>query len=55
MHTKYSSIRDTISRNKRIDFASDYIIKASGESLKQKANQMEKNGLISIFNLAEKK
>ena len=54
VYTKQSSIRDTISRNKRIDFASDYVPKASGENMKQNANQMEKNGLISIFNLAEK-
>ena len=54
VYTKQSSIRDTISRNKRIDLASDYVPKACGENMKQKANQMEKNGLISIFNLRKK-
>ena len=53
VYTKHSSIRDTISRNKRVDFASDYVPKTSGDNMRQKANQMEKNGLISIVNLAE--
>ena len=52
--SKQSSIRDTISRNKRINFTNDYISKAPGDTMKQKASQMESNGLVAIFNLAEK-
>ena len=49
VYSKKSSIRDTIPKNKRINFSNDYILKE-----KEKANQMEKDGLISTFNLAEK-
>ena len=51
----HSNLRDTISRNKRINFTNDYISKAPSDTMKQKANQMESNGLVAIFNLAEKK
>ena len=53
--SKQPSIRDIISRNKRINFTNDYISKAPGDTMKQKANQMESNGQVAIFNLAEKK
>ena len=52
--SKQSSIRDTISRNKRINFTNDFNSKAPGDTMKQKANLMESNGLVAIFNLAEK-
>ena len=53
VYTKNSSLRDTITRNKRMDFANDNIPTPNG-GVKEKANQMEKEGLLSIFNLAEK-
>ena len=50
--SKKSSIRDIISKNKRINFSNDHAQQALGGK-KEKANRMEKDGLISIFNLAE--
>ena len=47
VYSKQSSIRDTISRNKLINFNNDYISKAPGDTMKQKANQMESNGLVA--------
>ena len=41
--SKQSSIHDTISRNKRINFTNDYISNTPGDTMKQKANQMESN------------
>ena len=35
--SKQSSIRDTITRNKGINFTNDYISKAPGDAMKQKA------------------
>ena len=52
VYSKSSSIRDTISRNKRIDFSSD-LVQAGPSGKKEKANTMEREGLLSIFNLAE--
>ena len=53
VYSKKSSIRDIIPKNKTINFSNDYVQKVPcGE--KGKANQMEKDGLISIFNLLKK-
>ena len=53
VYSKKSSICDTIPKNKRINFSNDYVQQVPGGK-KEKANQMEKDRLISIFNLAEK-
>ena len=53
VYSKKYSIRDTIPKNKRINFSNDYVQQAPGGK-KEKVNQMKKDGLISIFRLAEK-
>ena len=52
VYSKDQSIRDTISKNSRIDFLNDLLSKPNGK--KEKANRTEKEDLISIFNLIEK-
>ena len=53
VYSKKSSIRDTILENKRFNFSNDYVQQVQ-VGKKEKANQIGKDGLISIFNLAEK-
>ena len=53
VYSKNSSIRDTIPKNKRIDLPNDFLQQIPGGK-KEKANQMERDGLLSILNLAEK-
>ena len=53
VYSKELSMRDTIHKNKRIDFTNDYVSKAEGTG-REKANQMEKDGLVAIFNLVDK-
>ena len=53
VYSKNSSIRGTIPKNKRIDFSNDFLQQRPGGK-REKANQMERDGLLSILNLAEK-
>ena len=52
VYSKNSSIRDTIPKNKRIDFSNEFVQQIPGGK-KEMANQMERDGLLSILNLAE--
>ena len=53
VHSKNSSLRDSVPKNKRMFFSTDYVQQIPGGK-KEKDNQMEKDGLLSIVNLAEK-
>ena len=52
VYSKKSSIRGTIPKNKMINFSNDYAQQVSGR-IREKVSQMEKDGLISIFSIAE--
>ena len=51
VYSKTSSIRETIPKNKMIKFSNDYNYRVVK---KEKVNQMEKDGQISMLNLGEK-